>query len=204
MNPTDAIETYAREQQMRAWEIIRETRLMEIWQSIGAEVRLVGSLRCGLLARHRDIDLHIYSAPLHPDDSFVAMARLAVHPAIERIECRNLLATDEACIEWHAFYRDHDSGMWQIDMIHIRRGSRYDGHFERVADRIAAALTPETRRTILQLKFETPDDEKIAGIEYYRAVLEGGVRTYDEFLGWRRRHPLTGIDEWMPDEPLQR
>ena len=204
MNPTDAIETYAREQQMRAWEIIRETRLMEIWQSIGAEVRLVGSLRCGLLARHRDIDLHIYSTPLHPGDSFAAMARLAVHPAIERIECRNLLATDEACIEWHAFYRDRDNGMWQIDMIHIRKGSRYDGHFERVADRIAAALTPETRRTILQLKFETPDDEKIAGIEYYRAVLEGGVRTYDEFLGWRRRHPLTGIDEWMPDEPLQR
>ena len=48
-------------------------------------------------------------------------------------------------------------------MIHIVSGSRYDGHFERVADRIAAALTPETRRTILQLKFETPDDEKIAG-----------------------------------------
>lgn len=204
MNPTDAIETYAREQQMRAWEIIRETRLMEIWQSIGAEVRLVGSLRCGLLARHRDIDLHIYSAPLHPSDSFAAMARLAIHPAVEHIECRNLLSTDEACIEWHALYRDRDNDLWQIDMIHIRKGSRYDGYFERVADRIAAALTPETRRTILRLKFETPDEVKIAGIEYYRAVLEGGIRTYGEFLDWRQRHPLTGIDEWMPDMPQQR
>ena len=198
MNPTDAIETYAREQQMRAWEIIRETRLMEIWQSIGAEVRLVGSLRCGLLARHRDIDLHIYSAPLHPDDSFAAMARLAVHPAIERIECRNLLATDEACIEWHAFYRDRDNGMWQIDMIHIRRGSRYDGHFERVADRIAERFTPEMKRAVLRLKYETPDSESIPGVEYYHAVQAGGVRTFAEFTEFRKHHPAAELIDWMP------
>lgn len=195
---TNAIEIRALHQQQRAREIIRETRLLEIWRSIGAEVHLVGSLRCGLLAKHRDIDLHIYSTPLHPSDSFTAMARLAVYPAIEHIECRNLLATDEACIEWHAFYRDRDNDLWQIDMIHIRKGSRYEGYFERVADRIVAALTPETRRTILQLKFETPDEEKIAGIEYYRAVLEGGICNYSDFIEWRQRHPLTGIDEWMP------
>ena len=67
-------------------------------------------------------------------------------------------------------------------MIHIVRGSRYDGYFERVADRIAATLTPVTRRAILQLKYDTPDD----------------VRTYDAFAEWRRTHPLTGIVEWMP------
>ena len=78
------------------------------------------------------------------------------------------------------------------------RDSRYDGYFERVADRIAAALTPVTRRAILQLKYDTPDDVKIAGIEYYVAVLRDGVRTYDAFAEWRRTHPLTGIVEWMP------
>lgn len=88
-----------------------------------------------------------------------------------RIECRNLLATDEACVEWHATYRDRDGDEWQLDMIHIVRDSRYDGYFERVADRIATALTPVTRRAILQLKYDTPDDVKIAGIEYYVAVL---------------------------------
>jgi hypothetical protein len=30
-----------------------------------------------------------------------------------------------------------------------RRGSRYDGHMERTADRIMEVLTPEMRRTIL-------------------------------------------------------
>lgn len=126
------------------------------------------------------------------------MAQLAADPAVGRIECRNLLATDEACVEWHATYRDRDGDEWQLDMIHIVRGSRYDGYFERVADRIAAALTPVTRRAILQLKYDTPDDVKIAGIEYYVAVLRDGVRTYDAFAEWRRTHPLTGIVEWMP------
>ena len=184
--------------QQRAREVIRDTDLEAIWQQVGAEPNLVGSLRTGLLMTHRDIDFHIYSSPLRLEESFAAMAQLAADPAVGRIECRNLLATDEACVEWHATYRDRDGDEWQLDMIHIVRGSRYDGYFERVADRIAAALTPVTRRAILQLKYDTPDDVKIAGIEYYVAVLRDGVRTYDAFAEWRRTHPLTGIVEWMP------
>lgn len=194
----DTIEEIARRNRQRAEEVIRDARLAEIWQSIGAEPRPVGSLRSGLLMKHRDIDFHIYSSPLRLEESFAAMARLAADPAVERIECRNLLATDEACVEWHAAYRDRDGELWQLDMIHIVRGSRYDGYFERAADRIAAALTPETRHAILRLKYDTPDEEKIAGIEYYVAVLRDGVRTYDAFVEWRRTHPLTGIVEWMP------
>lgn len=194
----DTIEEIARRNRQRAEEVIRDARLVEIWQSIGAEPRPVGSLRSELLMKHRDIDFHIYSSPLRLEESFAAMARLAADPAVERIECRNLLATDEACVEWHAAYRDRDGELWQLDMIHIVRGSRYDGYFERAADRIAAALTPETRHAILRLKYDTPDEEKIAGIEYYVAVLRDGVRTYDAFVEWRRTHPLTGIVEWMP------
>ena len=184
--------------QQRAREVIRDSGLEAAWRSVGAEPNLVGSLRTGLLMTHRDIDFHIYSSPLRLEESFAAMAQLAADPAVGRIECRNLLATDEACVEWHATYRDRDGDEWQLDMIHIVRDSRYDGYFERVADRIAAALTPVTRRAILQLKYDTPDDVKIAGIEYYVAVLRDGVRTYDAFAEWRRTHPLTGIVEWMP------
>ena len=193
----DILEIAAANQQ-RAREVIRDTDLEAIWRSVGAEANLVGSLRTGLLMKHRDIDFHIYSSPLHLEESFAAMAQLAADPAVGRIECRNLLATDEACVEWHATYRDRDGDEWQLDMIHIVRGSRYDGYFEHVADRIAAALTPVTRRAILQLKYDTPDEVKIAGIEYYVAVLRDGVRTYDAFAEWRRTHPLTGIVEWMP------
>ena len=59
--------------QRRAREIIRTTGLEAIWRSVGAEPRLVGSLRTGLLMTHRDIDYHIYSAPLRTADSFAAM-----------------------------------------------------------------------------------------------------------------------------------
>lgn len=95
------------------------------------KINLVGSLRTGLLMKHRDIDFHIYSSALNLTDSFQAMARLAENPSIKRIECANLLHTAEACIEWHAWYQNEENELWQMDMIHIREGSRYDGYFER-------------------------------------------------------------------------
>jgi len=182
----------------KAHEIIERVDIHGIWQSIGAEARPVGSVAMGLMMKHRDIDFHVYSESLSAEESFRAMSRLSENPAIERIECRNLLATEEECIEWHAWYRDTDGEVWQIDMIHIRKGSRYDGYFERMAERISAVMTESQRRTILRLKYETPDGEKIMGIEYYQAVIRDGVESYDDFTEWRRRNPAVGIVEWMP------
>lgn len=184
--------------QQRAWEIIESTNVIPIWESVGAKVNLVGSLSTGLLMKHRDIDLHIYTSPLNLADSFRAMAKLSENVAIKKMECINLLYTVEACVEWHAWYQDSENELWQIDMIHIRKGSRYDGYFEKVAECLNAVLTDETRRAILNLKYETPETEKIIGIEYYQAVIQDGVRSYTEFEVWRQAHPVTGIVEWMP------
>ena len=109
-----------------------------------------------------------------------------------------MLHTVEECVEWHAWFQEPEGELWQIDMIHIRKGSRYDGYFEKVAKRIAAVLTDETRRAILQLKFETPATEKVMGVEYYQAVIRDGVRSYAEFEEWRKQYPVTGVVEWMP------
>ena len=127
----------------------------------------------------------------------------AAHPEqrvrrIRSITFNNLLDAPDQCLEWHAWYADADDRLWQIDMIHMPKGSAYDGYFERVADRIAAVLTDRTRETILRLKYETPEAEKIMGIEYYQAVLRDGVGTYAEFEAWRAANPVTGILEWMP------
>lgn len=184
--------------QQKAWSIIKDTRIIQIWESVGAIVNLVGSLKTGLLMKHRDIDFHIYSSPMNLSDSFRAMAMLAENPSVRKIEYTNLLDTEEACIEWHAWYQDGEGELWQIDMIHIREGSRYDGYFEKVAERISAVLTDEMKRTILQLKYETPDDEKIMGIEYYQAVIKDGIKSYSAFEQWRKLHPVTGVIEWMP------
>lgn len=188
----------ARRNQQKARKIIEDTKIIPIWESIGAKVNLVGSLSTGLLMKHRDIDLHIYTSPLTLTDSFRAMAKLSENVAIKKMECINLLHTVEACVEWHAWYQDSENELWQIDMIHIRKGSRYDGYFEKVAERLNAVLTDETRRAILNLKYETPETEKIIGIEYYQAVIQDGVRNYTEFEVWRQAHPVTGIVEWMP------
>jgi predicted nucleotidyltransferase len=197
MTDSDILDLSGRNQQ-RAWDIIRRLDIMKIWADAGAEAHVVGSLAMGLMMTHRDIDIHVYSSPLTVEGSFAAMARLAVNAAIKKIECRNLLDTDEACIEWHVWYDDGDGEPWQIDIIHILKGSRYDGFFERMAERIKAALTDETRLAILRLKAETPGDVHIMGVEYYQAVLRGGVRTMADFIRWRQEHPVTGIVEWMP------
>lgn len=188
----------AKRNQQKALEIIKDIDIISIWEDVGAKINLVGSLRTGLLMKHRDIDFHIYSSPLNLSDSFRAMAKLAENTSIKKIECTNLLHTVEACIEWHAWYLNKENELWQIDMIHIQEGSRYDGYFEKVAERISEVMTDEMRETILRLKYKTPETKKIIGVEYYRAVIEGGVRSYTEFEKWRELHPVTGVVEWMP------
>lgn len=188
----------AKRNQQKARRIITDADIIGIWEGIGAKVNLVGSLQTGLLMKHRDIDFHIYSSSISLSDDFQAMAKLAENRAIRKIDFTNLLHTDEACVEWHAWYEDADNELWQVDMIHIRKGSRYDGYFEQVAERISAVLTDETRQAILRLKYETPDTENIMGIVYYQSVIRDGVRTFAEFEEWRKCHPIAGIIEWMP------
>lgn len=192
------IEEIAAKNQQKAWEIIRDTNVIGTWQDAGATINLVGSLKTGLLVKHRDIDFHIYTEKLSVTDSFLAMMKLAQHPRIKRIEYGNLIDTDEKCIEWHAWYEDDCQNLWQLDLIHIEKGSTYDGYFEKVAERISVLLTEETRQAILLLKYETPETEKIMGIIYYQAVIQGGVRTYAEFAEWLKCNPTDGIIEWMP------
>lgn len=181
--------------QQRAWEIIKDTKVIKIWESFGATVNLVGSLKSGLMCKHLDIDFHVYTFPFQLSDSFAAIAKLAEHPSIKRIEYNNYLEEEDACASWTVWVEDIDGTMWHMDIIHIIKGSRYDGYFEKVAERILDVLTDDIKNTILCLKYETSDDMKIMGVEYYRAVIEGGVRTYEEFMIWRKENQVTGIVE---------
>ena len=81
----------ARLNQQRAWKIVEDSGVIPAWESVGAEINLVGSLSMGLLMTHRDIDFHIYTSPLELSDSFWAMAKLAENPSVKKIECANLL-----------------------------------------------------------------------------------------------------------------
>lgn len=188
----------AAENQAKAQKVIEDSHIVDIWKSVGAEINLVGSLKTGLLMKNRDIDFHIYTDSLNISNSFAAMTRFAENPAVKRIEYGNLINTEEECIEWHAWYEDEESNLWQLDLIHIKRGSTYDGYFENVTDRIAAVLTPETKYAILNLKYESTYGKDLSGIVYYMAVIRDGIRTYDDFEKWLENHPVTGIIDWIP------
>lgn len=176
--------------------IISSLNLIETWEKAGATINPVGSFRIGVLAKHRDIDFHIYTDSLDISRSFAIIAELCRHKGIKKCTFANLAETDECCFEWHLYYEDDEAQTWQIDLIQIKKGSFYDGYFEKTAEKIIAAMTEEQRKTILRLKFETPDELKISGIEYYKAVIQDGVQTPEDLLRWRQTHRFDGIIEW--------
>lgn len=191
------IEIIAQNNLEKARRVIEKSGVRQAWESIGATVNQVGSMAMGLLMKHRDIDFHIYSDELNIAESFQAIQKICANTAVTRMEYRNLINTEEACLEFHLWVMLGNEE-WQIDMIQILKGSQFDGYFENVAERIKAVLTPETRRTILELKYLTPDNEHIMGIEYYQAVIAYGVKTYPELVRWRKTHPVNGIVLWCP------
>jgi len=184
--------------QQLAWEVLGESNIIPIWESIGAKVNIVGSLKTQLLMKNLDIDIHIYTKELSIKDSFDAIYQIARNSSFKEIQYKNLIDTEEECIEWHLIYEDRKSNLWKFDLIHILMGSKYDGFVENVTDRIVKNLTPETRKAILQIKFDTPNDIKIPSIEIYQAVLSNKIRSYKEFIQWRETNSLINSLEWLP------
>ncbi len=181
-----------------ARKVLEKSRIADAWQAAGCRVSLVGSLRMGLLASHRDIDLHVYSKGVTTEGSFAIVAGIAGNPDVVEIKCINGLHTDEHCIAWHLSYRADDGEIWQIDVIHIEEGTEFDGYFEQMADRIKEVMTPEQRETILRLKFGTPAGCDFHGVEYYEAVIADGVTTLDELGSWVAAHRLKPQYYWLP------
>ena len=181
-----------------AWKILNDIGIIQAWENIDATVNIVGSLKSGLMMKNRDIDLHIYTDQLILSESFSVIEKLAKHQSIKEINYINQIDTEEECIEWHVWYEDKEMIRWKFDMIHIRRGSKYDGFVEKVTDNIIKQLSYETKEAILRIKFDMPDNYQIPGIEIYRAVLSGGVRSYNEFMDWRKDNLFTNSMEWIP------
>lgn len=181
-----------------AWNVLENTGVIPAWESIGGSVYVVGSVSTGLIMKNKDIDLHIYTEKVSVTESFSVMQALAERLPLKEVQYRNLIDTEEECIEWHALYEDRQSNRWKFDMIHIRKGSKYDGVVENVTRAIREKLTPDLRTTILQIKYDMPAGVYIPGIEIYHAVFTGGVRTYEELCRWRETHPLTDSLSWLP------
>lgn len=184
--------------QADAHRVLAESGMAKIWENAGCRVNLIGSLRMGLMVSHRDIDLHVYSKGITAGSSFAIAAKVTENPKIIETKCFNGLHTEEHCVAWHFLYKSDDGAVWQFDVIHIEEGSYYDGYFEKMADRISGIITPEERDAVLRLKYETPEEEIIHGVEYYEAVIADGVRTMQELRLWVEEHRKKTPYYWIP------
>ncbi|MDE6409109.1 MAG: phosphoglycerate mutase family protein [Muribaculaceae bacterium] len=183
--------------QERAKKVLVSSKVANVWEKNGCRVNIVGSLRMGLLASHKDIDLHVYSKDITEESSFAVAAQIAKLPNVIEIKCINGLHTDEHCIAWHIFYK-YEEDIWQIDVIHIEEGTKYDGFFERMADRITEVMTDEQKERILKLKFDTPSDKDYHGVEYYEAVIADGISNMEDLEVWVDEHRKKPMYYWIP------
>lgn len=111
----------SQKQTEKARMVISSLNLIEIWEKAGATINSVGSFRIGVLAKHRDIDFHIYTDSLDIGRSFAIIAELCRHKGIKKCTFANLAETDECCFEWHLYYEDDEAQTWQIDLIQIKK-----------------------------------------------------------------------------------
>lgn len=192
-------ELLARQNQKRAFEILSELKIIELWESYGCRVNLIGSLAMKLLVKHLDIDFHVYSSGITEESSFEIAAQIAKNKRVKELKCINGLHTDEHCIAWHIFYEDIDGRIWQIDIIHIESDTQYDGYFEKMAQKINEILDDEKRERIMRLKYETPENEEIHGVEYYQAVIEDNVTSLEDLREWVKTHRNPNGIYWIPD-----
>jgi len=182
----------------RAAKVLRDSKVLEAWESIGGKVRGVGSFRNGLMMKNRDIDLHVYTDALDVSRALAALSPVIASGRTAGLTYVNGAETSEHCLEWHLKLSDEDGEDWKIDMIQILAGTRYDGVMEDVADAVMDAATPEVRKRILALKNACPDDLNICGIEYCKAVIADGVTSWRQFLKWRKDNPPETLMDWRP------
>ena len=195
--PEDPLLKRSWELHCRAEQFLRNSGLLEAWEGIGAKIRCVGSFRADLMMKDRDIDLHVYSESLDFERAHDALKPFSTSPGAELTFIDNA-GTAEKCLEWHLKMPDGSGELWTVDMIQLPAGSEWDGFFEDTAEAVIDALTPESRRRILELKAAEPDGMNVCGIEFCKAVLDDRVTSWQEFLKWRQSTPPETLLKWRP------
>jgi hypothetical protein len=157
---------------------------------------LVGSAALGLMVR-RDLDITVVVAVLDLSSVWRLGALMATHPRVREVLFRN------------------DTGQWNIDLGYpdgLYLGLRYrspadkdwtvDLWFVDEPDRqpdlahlrtLSVQLTPTTRTAILRIKDSwwnhATVQPRVSSHDIYSAVLDGDVRTVDQFVQWLAHRP---------------
>ena len=199
------LENISKKNLEKAFEIIAELKIQEIWESLNSTCNLVGSVRNGLLMDKLDIDFHTYSDDFSIEKSFKAISKIAENPKIKEVTYRNLLNAEDMCLEWHLWYEETPDRIWTIDMIHIKNESAYAGVIERVTEKIKSVVTERQKHAILRIKWECKrQKEKFIGIDIYQAVIGEGIETFEDFKTWHENKKEVAISLWEPEVELKK
>jgi hypothetical protein len=174
----------------KAKDIINGLNIIQICKGNGFEAHLIGSVSTNLLMNSNDIDFHIYSQNYQIEIIFAIIGEIAGKMGIYKAVYQNFLSTDDRSIDWHLNYKTIENEDWEIDLIFIRNDSPYVGRAEEITRKINSTINENTRNRVLKLKWELDQkNEEYKGIEIYKAVLENGIYTVNDFLEWKSGNP---------------
>lgn len=195
-SPPDVLEQ-SLQRTRQAHEILSRLRLFERWQAFGTPV-LVGAVAFDL-AMAPDIDIEIYCDAPRIQDGFTVLRDCAVLDNVRKARFGNYLDDPDEGLYWRLDYRTPDGTDWKIDMWMLRRDHSGPGAEQLVAP-LRAALTPERRRTILELKslIHTGAIPHQPSIDIYRAVIDGGLLSSADLAAWLAAHPRDHLTFWKP------
>ncbi len=195
----DSVNVIQRAQHRRqtAEAILRDLDLMSRWRQFGRPV-LVGALSFDL-AVAPDIDMEVYCPELKIEHGFEVLRECALNARVTSALFLNALNTPDQALYWQLKCRGDDGAEWKIDMwsapedYPLPRGEHFVGPMQQ-------ALTPETRMAILTLKEARAAGELpgFLSIDLYRAVIDDGVRTTDQWRQWQQTHETGVLTAWKP------
>lgn len=181
-----------------AMEIIRELDLPGTWGRFGRPI-IVGAIAYDLVFDY-DIDMEIYCPTLRIEDGFQVLSDCSRKSNLVRgCSFQNHLNGPDGALYWQ-FSVSYKGHYWKIDMwsapedYALPRSETFVGPMVR-------ALTPDTRKAILSLKWHRSQDPTLQcpSIDLYRAVIQDGIRTPDGFREWLVTQTVGELSSWIPE-----
>jgi hypothetical protein len=179
-----------------AQQVLDELDLLARWSPFSEPV-VVGSAALDLVVRP-DIDVEFLVDELSIRDGFAVASAIAELPKVRSIRYNDARDKPEHGLYWKVLYELTPAETWTLDLWMFRR-DHLGPLASSMVEPIRAALTPETRDTILAIKEAAAErGERAWGHWLYRAVINEGVRTYAEFLDWFGDRDIWAREAWTP------
>ena len=183
---------------LTAKKIIEDLNLENIFMENNYKANLIGSVATNLLMDNLDIDFHVYPNIFSIEDIYKIIGKISLNKNITRTSClHNDLETEYRTLDWHIRYNDEENNSWRIDLIFFKENSPYIGKAEKVVEIINSKITETHKKSILEIKYNAKKlNIEFKGIEIYKAVMECGIKTINEFMDWKKDKEYNLINFW--------